>query len=160
MRPPLAAPKFRAPTIGPIGTPAGGLASAEPKNSVQPAPLVRARPSCSEAEYVMPTLAGVLVSVSGFGKVDELPATTVPVTVLISSTSMLMDVNVPLVVPNVKVASRLPGGQYSSIQLSTPWPSGPTPEQLVTQERNGNVAPTTAPTGLIVPVPLSRNFQE
>src|SRR5262245_20022618 len=52
------------------------------------------------------------------------------------------------------VARRTPGGQYSSIWSTMPWPSGPGPEQLCTQARNGHV-PASTPS-----VPRSMNFHE
>src|SRR6185436_10854776 len=160
-RPALLVPKLPPPFGNwPMSKPVGSNTPLLPKNSVQEPALVRAKPLVTVAVQEAPTTAALDVSWSGAAGT---PGWTEIVAVwsATSSIAIEIDVNEPLVVPNVKVASKNAGGQYSSIASVMPWRSvcRIAAEQLTVQERNGHVPASTAPRGLIVPVPWSRNLK-
>jgi hypothetical protein len=71
-----------------------------------------------------------------------------------SRMSMLIDHAEKKADAMLKLARKVPGGQYSSMIPSCPSPSGPSPLQLCTQDRKGKVPASTPP------VSRSRNPHE
>src|SRR6185503_2280155 len=131
-----------------------------PKKRVQLLALFLVLPIVRVAVQAAPTLTALEVRTS---RAAGMPV-QFPIVELTSTTSSMpieIDVNDPLVVPNVNVARSEVVGQYSSIASVMPcWSTCRiAAEQLTVQERNGHVPARTAPSGLIVPVPWSTNVQ-